>query len=561
MKITVRKRSEPRETLGNSDADMLELLEDNWDDMFEFSTQYYATYLAPKKEPFPLGAVKIGEQGLKGGEKVSDRRPTLPTTMDTLPDSCFSLGQGEEYYKNLKSLGSSKSTEILQALNDIVNSDHIYQKALKERVTKRSLMRFVPPNQILNDLRPIINNQQAIVNFNFTYQPKSAPGSRVPQLEFSLESNSNPPTNIHILIGRNGVGKTTLLRTMADDYLRHGLSGSDPYRDSDSRQGFHWPEGNSQAFTTVVSVSFSAFDTFFPHSEQSISGDGQQAASYEYVGLRRPLKRDKDQTASEWSGTEETGEIDGTEDYGAKKESFPSVVKNDKELAKEMSRAAQDCLHDLNKEMWLECLETLENDPTFKEWQLSDSVRNFEGDNYDDFRDAIEDVYEELSSGHKIVLLAITSLVATVKNRSLVLIDEPEAHLHPPLLSAYIRALSHLLGEREAMAILATHSPVALQEVPASCCWVLTRFGNSWRADRPRLETFAENVGQLTYEVFGLEVIKTGFHKILGQQVVAGMDFETIMEKFDSQIGLEGLSLIQSMIAIKNREDNPYADD
>lgn len=46
------------------------------------------------------------------------------------------------------------------------------------------------------------------------------------------------------------------------------------------------------------------------------------------------------------------------------------------------------------------------------------------------------------------------------------LIDEPEGHLHPPLLSAFVRALSELLVNRNGVAIIATHSPVVLQEVP-----------------------------------------------------------------------------------------------
>jgi len=65
----------------------------------------------------------------------------------------------------------------------------------------------------------------------------------------------------------------------------------------------------------------------------------------------------------------------------------------------------------------------------------------------------------KLSSGHAIVLLTITRLVE-LDERSLVLIDEPEVHLHPPLLSAFVRALSDLLIELNGVAIVATHSPV-----------------------------------------------------------------------------------------------------
>lgn len=90
--------------------------------------------------------------------------------------------------------------------------------------------------------------------------------------------------------------------------------------------------------------------------------------------------------------------------------------------------------------------------------------------------------------------------------------DEPESHLHPPLLSAFTRALADLLTNRNGVAIIATHSPVLLQEVPRECVWKLRRNGLVASADRPECETFAENVGFLTREVFQLEVAKSGFH-------------------------------------------------
>lgn len=63
------------------------------------------------------------------------------------------------------------------------------------------------------------------------------------------------------------------------------------------------------------------------------------------------------------------------------------------------------------------------------------------------------------------------------------MLDEPESHLHPPLLSAFIRSLSELLILRNGVAIIATHSPVILQEVPKRCAWILNRSGISAKAE------------------------------------------------------------------------------
>lgn len=142
--------------------------------------------------------------------------------------------------------------------------------------------------------------------------------------------------------------------------------------------------------------------------------------------------------------------------------------------------------------------------------------------------------------------MSITRLVEFVEEKSLVIVDEPEGHLHPPLLAAFVRALSDLLINRNGVAIVATHSPVVLQEVPRSCVWKLNRAGREARADRPDIETFGENVGVLTREVFGLEVTQTGFHKLIAERSV-GRSYEEVLDLFSQQLGAEGRGLARAL--------------
>jgi predicted ATP-dependent endonuclease of OLD family len=125
--------------------------------------------------------------------------------------------------------------------------------------------------------------------------------------------------------------------------------------------------------------------------------------------------------------------------------------------------------------------------------------------------------------GHKIVTLAISYLADLVTEGTLVLIDEPETHLHPPLLASFIRALSDLLVDRNGVAIIATHSPVVLQETPHSCVWKIHRVGDQRTAAQPGLETFGENVGTLTREAFGLEITRSGFHRRVAEAVASDL--------------------------------------
>ena len=271
----------------------------------------------------------------------------------------------------------------------------------------------------------------------------------------------------------------------------------------------------------ILSVTFSAFDDFALLPEHRNVSKGVR---YSNVGLRKRIK-DKN---NEWV----------------------TITREPTELAEEFSMSAKFCIIGEKASRWQRALATLEADPIFAEARLTGLVEVEESQ----FARQAGQIFRKLSSGHKIVLLTTTKLVEKVEERTLVLMDEPEAHLHPPLLSAFVRALSNLLINRNGVAIVATHSPVVLQEVPASCVSKIVRHGLAARADRPEIETFAENVGILTQEVFGLEVTRSGFHKMLADAVGDLNSINAVLRKFDNEVGSEGRALISSLIAIHNSD-------
>lgn len=220
-------------------------------------------------------------------------------------------------------------------------------------------------------------------------------------------------------------------------------------------------------------------------------------------------------------------------------------------LAREFVKSVRACLIGAKASRWRRALEMLEADPIFQEAEVASLADDSDDDT---FENHATELFDKLSSGHKIVLLTITRLVETVEERSLVLLDEPEAHLHPPLLSAFVRALSNLLINRNGVAIIATHSPVVLQEVPRSCAWKLRRTGHVANAERPEIETFGENVGVLTREVFGLEVIQSGFHKLLGDAVERERSFEAIQLLFGDQLGSEARAIVRGLMSIREAD-------
>lgn len=491
---------------------------DNWDDWFEFSTLFVLTYFDTEGVKHDLGGVKIGQFEMADKQ----RRPELPLEFDTLDIRFFSLGQDAEYYEAIGKLDAETATNLLVGLKDIVADEELYERAREERVTGTSLMRFVSERTIVGQFRRLVAGGARLTDYSFRYQgpaqidPEFAPIT----LAFEVVPSSKPPSNIHVVIGRNGVGKSHLLNAMSralveeEDIDKNGVF----IDDSGDLEGLKSP------FANIVSVTFSAFDDFpLVRKSRNVA----KSVGYINIGLRKRLRRAKDDGNAEFI-TQTQQPDDLTQDFIAS--------------VKACTTGQQ------RRERWRRVLHTLESDPIFEEADVA-ALLNL---NSDDLGTSAGRLFRRLSSGHKIVLLTITKLVERVEERTLVLMDEPEAHLHPPLLAALIRALSGLLINRNGVAIVATHSPVVLQEVPRSCVWKLRRHGGGAIIERPEMETFAENVGRLTHEVFGLEVTRAGFYKMIAEAIGDHDNFHDVVGKFDGEIGLEGRALISVRIAARD---------
>jgi hypothetical protein len=79
--------------------------------------------------------------------------------------------------------------------------------------------------------------------------------------------------------------------------------------------------------------------------------------------------------------------------------------------------------------------------------------------------------------------------------------------------------------------------------------WKIRRSGSAVAIDRPRIETFGENVGVLTREIFGLEVTHSGFHKLLSTSVDGASNFDDVLLRFRGQLGGEAKAILHAMIA------------
>ncbi len=501
------------------------LLEDRWDDWFKFSTMYNVIYYDSEGSSQRIGEVKIGQFGMASGQ----RSPNISDEFEELNDEFFSLGQDDSYYQVLNDLGDDFRDEFLTALRDVARDEDLFERTLAEEVTGISLLRSVSDQSVRGQFRRMAHGGARLTSFSFSYTPPPwSKGSETPTFDFKVVPESSPSTNVHVLIGRNGVGKTHTVNLMTNALVRPENDGEDfGTLTCDNHDAF---DVEPETFPNIISVTFSAFDPFEPLSNRENKASGIR---YHYIGLKHITK-----------------DADGK----------PKPPKSPDVLAADFGKSVQLIVTQTAKsDRWRHAISLLESDRIFRRaevWKLIDLYEQLTDKEdtraaFDELRKEARKLYMKLSSGHKIVLLSITKLIETLEERSLVLLDEPEAHLHPPLLAAFIRALSNLLINRNGVAIIATHSPVILQEVPRTCVWRIRRVGKSIRIERPALETFGENVGALTHEIFGLEVTESGFHKLLSDVIEEGLSYEQILEKFDGQLGDEARAIARSLIATR----------
>jgi len=236
---------------------------DDWNDWWEYRTLFQLYYVDDSGEAYTLGALKIGQFGM-----LSDR-PELPQEFERVPENTFSLGQDETYYENIRDLGPELRQDILRSLGDIALNAELRRRALGERVTEVSILRDVTLTTIRGQFHRIAKGGARLTPYEFTFRRTRTTRRGPIELSFKVSPESKPPTNIHVLIGRNGAGKSTILNDIGVTFTK-----------SNARPGVN--------IANVVTVSFSAFDEFVPIIASDV-GESQdiKGRTFHYIGLKK----------------------------------------------------------------------------------------------------------------------------------------------------------------------------------------------------------------------------------------------------------------------------------
>ncbi|WP_279487085.1 hypothetical protein [Aeromonas veronii] len=257
---------------------------DRWDD-YTFKTQFFLSFFDSKGLCHKIGSVKIG---FKNQEENSSTYESISDQFFELSENYFSVGQDVDYYENIFKLDKDVQKTILTAIRDIPFSLQILPLIEDEKVFKTSLLRSVSISAIKGQFARVLAGHPPLTDFKFKFfRPPTAHMPSTIDLDFIVKVESKPSTNIHAVIGRNGVGKTTLLNGMIDAVMK--IDGSDSqFIDIDS-----WNNSpiKQDYFSSLVSVSFSAFDIFSPPQRTIRSITWNMLFSYRTKKRQQSIKK------------------------------------------------------------------------------------------------------------------------------------------------------------------------------------------------------------------------------------------------------------------------------
>lgn len=453
-----------------------------------------------------LGALKILQRG-----RETSAPPEEP--FDRLSPEFCSLGQSPQFYENIVArFGPGPAEELLRRLRDITVDPKTdaefrdlpgYAKSLLRSSEARLAyaLRVAPTAAAATERAP---------RFVFECQ---LPGFAAPhRVTFDFYPQDGQLGRMVALVGKNATGKSQLLRELA-----RALSGL--------RAGSGTVTGDP-VFSRVVVVSYSAFDNFQHYDHWR--PEAFNAVAYYYCGLRERARI-----------TDHRRHATGRARASLREHAW--IIDRQKHI-----RAALEKIREMSPDersrwdQWLDAAQIRETERTL--------LASLTGD---DPAAAARDL-ARLSSGHQLIVLFLTSLVTTLHPGSLMLFDEPELHLHPNLLSALMRILHRALMDTGSFAVVATHAPQVLQEIPARSIRILERHADTPLVRAYPRESFGANLGEIADVAFGMSEERKNYRAMLDALRAQGD------ERIAEILRMPHVSLpLAAALAPGEREDTP----
>jgi ABC-type branched-subunit amino acid transport system ATPase component len=384
----------------------------------------------------------------------------LPAQFKRLSSDCCSIGQNLDFYRSITKLPMELGMEILKSLRDIVLTPLIAEPFKLDPGFFGSLLRLAETRDARRDAAIMLRQ----------WDHRASPDPRDSRMQFEFKTSfpwMNGPIEIDFLFDRNRLGRIVTLigpngsgKTQFLGALASALSGFGTRRRS---------RLTPRLKRRVIALSYSAFDRFTRPRASS--------KSYRYWGLLDSASRLSLQ-----------------------------------QLEENVLYALRDIVRRGEKAVLLNALQqaTLTDIEPLVARIVESPAKPGR-------------LLAKMSAGSQLAFMAVCGLVRDVERDSVVLFDEPEIHLHPRLLAGLMRCLHGLLDERDAIAVVATHSPIPVQETPARQVRIIDiAEGRVPTVRAYEGESFGASLGEIVRVAFRESTDQPNYLRILRESAVSG---------------------------------------
>ena len=380
-------------------------------------------------------------------------------------------------------------------------------------VIDTSFLRFKDYAEVKNQLHRMTQGGKYLDRFNMTII-NSSDNSEV--LCIDVDPDDDIPKNTFGFIGRNGTGKTHILNNVIKLLLGRKSDFMWKMLDFDSKD-------ETASIEKVIKISYSPFD--FSDPENDID------ERYIKIGL----------LSEDMNGFNSLYEKRNNRLFN----SFYEICVPGNQIRKDLW---EEIIGNFSYEDWAKEILYIIKEVTI--YNNNDPIMEERLSNLNYF-------IENMSSGQKIILLTINELILNVREKYMVLFDEPELFLHPSLVKSYIRAIIQTITKMNGICIIATHNPLILQELQTSCVKVTNKENNKYvirSLSDFNVNSFGENVNVLNNMIFGIDIQNTGYYQYLTSknQNELRKNYDFLMNKLGSE-GRVLLNHLTEAINEKNR--------
>lgn len=451
----------------NRNYPCLELEPEGWNDWFSYKTKFTLVYYETANESRKIGYLKLMKRG------TNETATVLPKAFVRLTEDWCSIGMEYSYYETIKGLFGTQYQSVLYALRDTAVFPSIYELFEDDPIYNNSLIRQEPyhsnPAPLLDSVRWRLQgvNVESYYKFKYSFRPS-----------YSLEDIEENYTTLDFDFAYDVPFEQRI-------YGIIGKNGSGKTTMLSKMATSFQSAGDKRImprkplYNKVISISFSVFDTFpLPV--------GDARFNYRYLGLR-----DKKGDMLQILRAELRTHLIGI---------------NNKSRMRQWFSFLREVLHE-------QLAGILTQDGYFDKIDV----------------DKVMSYLEKLSSGENLLIYIFSSLLDEIKQNTLILFDEPEMHLHPNAISSLIQYMYRLLDHFNSFCIMATHSPLVIQEIPSDNVIIFRREGNSLEVQPLAYETFSQDLTTVTESVFGDTSANRYHYRILRYLASTVKDYEKIL--------------------------------